>query len=84
VELIYIEWDDASAVDAETGWVDIDSAPEPVVHIIRQVGFVTAIDLEALILTDAYGPHGMDPRTRIPLGMIRRWVDLDAYVKANP
>ncbi len=83
MELVYIEWEDASGVDAEMGWVDIDTAPEPIVHLMRQAGFVTAIDLDAVVLTEAYGPHGMSPRTRIPLGMIRRWVDLDDFVKAT-
>lgn len=82
MELVYIEWEDASACDEHGGWIDRPSAPEPIVHVFKQVGFVYSIDLHAVVLTEAYTDVAMSPRTRIPLGMIRRWVDLDEYVKA--
>lgn len=82
MELVYVEWEDASAVD-EPGWVDRATAPVPVKHVFKQVGFIVDIDLEAIVLTEAYTDTTMSPRTRIPMGMIRRWVDLDPYVKAT-
>ena len=82
MELIYIEWEDASAVDDNTGWHDRDTIPVPKIHIFKQVGFVVDANLEAIILTEAYNADFVAPRTRIPLGMIRRWVNLDAHVGA--
>lgn len=79
---VYIEWEDASAVD-QPGWVDRGTAEPAVPHTFRQVGFVYSIDLHAVVLTEAYSTNNMAPRTRIPLGMVRRWVDLDPYVKAT-
>lgn len=80
MELVYVEWEDASACDATTGWVQRDDAPVPTVHVFKQVGFVVDIDGSAVILTEAYGPDHMAPRTRIPLGMIVRWVYLDKAI----
>ena len=78
MELVYIEWEDASAVDDTTGWVPRgDEAPKPVKHMFHQTGFIVDIDNEAVILTEAYSHDFTAPRTRIPVGMIRRFVRLD-------
>lgn len=77
MDLVYIEWEDASSVDETTGWVFREDAPIPEKHIFCQVGFVVDMDLEALILTEAYSSNQTAPRTRIPLGMLRRVVRLD-------
>lgn len=81
MELAYIEWEDASAVDEHVGWVHLADAPKPEMHIFRQVGFVVDCDLEAIVLTEAYNAHSsgtiVAPRTRIPLGMIRRYVPIN-------
>ncbi len=82
MECVYIEWDDASAVDP-AGWVERASAKPSKPHVFRQVGFVTGIDLDAVTLTEAYSHTNTSPRVRIPLGMIRRWVYLDTYLKAD-
>lgn len=82
MQLVYIEWEDASAVDSEMGWIDRSTPVTAHAHMFRQVGFVVDADLDAIVLTEAYSPDMMAPRTRIPMGMIRRWVDLDAAVKA--
>lgn len=76
MELVYIEWEDASTVD-EAGWVCCDGAPAAEPHVFKQVGFVTDADPWALVLTEAYSADSMAPRTRIPLGMVRRLVPLD-------
>lgn len=81
MQLIYIEWEDASSVDVP-GWVDRDTAPKAEPHIFRQVGFVADADEHALVLTEAYNVDAMAPRTRIPVGMIRRFVDLSSAVAA--
>lgn len=82
MELVYLEWEDASSSDDHTGWHDRATASPPVVRIFKQVGFVVDCDLDAVILTEAYDDDCMGPRTRIPLGMVRRWVDLDEHIKA--
>lgn len=80
MQLVYIEWEDASSVD-EPGWVFRDEdAPAPEAHLFRQVGFVAGCDMHAIVLTEAYSDSQMAPRTRIPLGMVRRFIDLDAAV----
>ena len=81
MELVYLEWEDASAVDNTSGWVDRQSAPVPLVHIFKQVGFIVDIDLDAVVLTEAYTADNIAPRTRIPMGMVRRWVMLDPDAK---
>jgi hypothetical protein len=45
--------------------------------MFKQVGFIVSVDESALVLTEAYNEDQMAPRTRIPVGMIRRIVDLD-------
>ncbi len=82
MELVYLEWEDASGVDATTGWVERDGAVCARPVIFRQVGFVVDIDLDAVVLTEAYSVDHMAPRTRIPMGMVRRCVHLDEHVKA--
>lgn len=84
MELVYVEWEDASAVDDEMGWIQIKDAKPAEVHVFRQAGFVYAIDDEALVLTEAHSKYMMSPRTRIPLGMIRCWVSLDEHVPKAP
>lgn len=79
MQLVYIEWEDASGCD-EAGWVDRATAAKPIVHIFRQVGFVVEADEHALVLTEAHSLDAMAPRTRIPAGMVRRYIDLDAAV----
>lgn len=76
MELLYVEWEDAGSVDVGT-WIDREGAPEPTPHMFRQVGFVNDADLESITLTEAYSDDQMAPRTRIPMGMIRRVVYLD-------
>lgn len=71
MELVYIEWEDASCAD-DGVWVPRD-APKAEATIFKQVGFVCGIDAAAVVLTEAYGGHQMAPRTRIPLGMVRRF-----------
>lgn len=82
LELVYIEWEDASSCEATTEWVDRANAPAPQPVIFRQTGFVVEIDLDAVVLTEAYSSELMAPRTRIPMGMVRRCVHLDRFVKA--
>lgn len=82
MELVYLEWEDASGVDSTLGWVEREGAVEPRPHIFRQVGFVVEIDIDAVVLTEAYSDDHMAPRTRIPMGMVRRWVDLSSHTKA--
>lgn len=77
MELVYVEWEDASAVDDHVGWIDRASPVEPKRQVFHQAGFVFDMDLEAIILTEAYNDDHIAPRTRIPLGMIRRLVHLD-------
>lgn len=83
MQLVYIEWEDASAVDETQGWVDRATAAPAAVRVFRQAGFVVDCDLDAIVLTEAYDEHNMSPRTRVPLGMIRRWVDLDDAMSAQ-
>lgn len=76
MQLVYIEWEDASAADDST-WVDIADAPPAEKILFRQAGFLVDADHEALVLTEAIGRYQMAPRTRIPLGMVRSLVYLD-------
>ena len=76
MQLVYIEWEDAGSL--ETGsWIFRDEASASTPHIFRQVGFVSDCDPWAICLTEAYSADQMAPRTRIPLGMVRRFVELD-------
>lgn len=77
MELVYVEWEDASDVDASLGWVNREDARAPELHIFHHAGFVCDIDPWALTLTAAYSDNQMAPRIRIPIGMIRRFVYLD-------
>ena len=82
MQLVYIEWDDASTVDAETGWVWREGAPPAEPRIFRQVGFITELTDRHIVLTCAYDESQMAPRSRIPLGMVRRMVRID--IEASP
>ena len=75
--LLYVEWEDASAVDDHTGWVDRASAPEPEVRVFKQVGFALKFTATELILTEAIDQLTHAPRTRIPTGMLRKVIELD-------
>lgn len=78
MELVYVEWEDASGPDSlDSVWVDRTQAkPAPAV-VFKQVGFVVEADDTALVLTEAYSDELMSRRTRIPRGMIRRLVKLN-------
>jgi hypothetical protein len=77
---VFVEWEDAGSLDGE-GWVHRSTAPAPEPHMFKQVGFIVSVDESALVLTEAYNEDQMAPRTRIPVGMIRRIVDLDEFIK---
>jgi len=81
MQLVYVEWEDASAPDSGEVWVHREDAEPVSPHMFRQVGFVVDADLDCIVLTEAHSDTLMAPRTRIPLGMVRRWVDLDDAVK---
>jgi len=76
MELLYVEWEDASSADSP-GWTYIAGATPAEVRVFKQVGFVFDADPWCIVLTEAYDRHQMGPRTRIPMGMIRRAVYLD-------
>lgn len=80
MNLVYIEWDDASTVDPETGWVDRETAPAAEPRIFKQAGFITEETADHIVLTCAYDDAQMAPRSRIPVGMIRRRIDLTHHV----
>lgn len=79
-QLMYVEWEDASDVDDSLGWVTRADAKPAKAVIIRQVGFVTEVDGEALVMTQAFSDELMASRTRIPLGMVRKALDLSEHV----
>jgi hypothetical protein len=84
---VYIEWEDATSLDDHLGWHQEDACKANVngPAIFRQVGFVFSIDLDHIVLTEAHDLAGLNvaPRTRIPMGMVRRWVDLDKVVASK-
>jgi hypothetical protein len=69
--LVYIEWEDAHELDLDTGWVHTtDHTYQPV--IVHQVGYILAETPEAFILTAAWHPDFIGPRTAIPRAMVTK------------
>lgn len=77
MEMVYVRWEDASAVDESLGWIDKEGISIAVPHFFEQVGFVFDCDPWAIVLTEAHNADQISPRTRIPLGMIRRFIRID-------
>jgi hypothetical protein len=75
MELVYLEWEDASGLDSDS-WVPLENAGADQPTVFKQVGFVVDINLDAIVLTEAYSDAQMAPRTRIPLGMVRTCIYL--------
>jgi len=76
MKLVLCVWDDASDLD-EGPWVGRHDAPKPVASIFHQVGFILELNPEELILVHAVGAEQTSIRARIPVGMIKRLVELN-------
>ena len=76
MQAVYVEWEDAHLVDEGT-WVFREGAPAAKPVVFKQLGFLHSADEHAIVLTEAYSPDQMAPRTRIPAGMVRRFIELD-------
>jgi hypothetical protein len=75
MRLVLCVWEDASDVD-EGPWTDRAGAKpgEPVVF--HQVGYVFALTSECIEMTCSVSVDHMAPRSRIPIGMVRKLVEL--------
>lgn len=74
MKLVLAVWEDASEAD-EGPWALRDVKPAEVI-LFHQVGYIFSLTAEALELTYCVGEHQMAPRTRIPIGMVRKLVEL--------
>ena len=75
MKLVYVVWDDASTVDDGT-WVDRKDAKPAMPTIFHQVGYLHALTPLEIVLTYCVGDDFMAPRSRIPIGMVRKLVEL--------
>lgn len=84
MQAVYVEWEDASNADGGETWVFRKgvAAAKPVVF--KQLGFLHSVDEHAVVLTEAYSTELMAPRTRIPAGMVRRFIELDIPDAGTP
>ena len=75
VKLVLCVWEDASDVDIGP-WVAREGAPEHEATIFHQVGYIVDLTPDFLLLTHAVSNEQMAVRSRIPIGMVRRLVQL--------
>lgn len=75
--LVLVEWEDASATDDQT-WLARDGAPDMPPVIFQQVGWLIEETDAHVILTCALSDKLMAARDRIPRGMVRRIIGLNA------
>ena len=68
-------WEDAGQLESGS-WVFRKDLEPSAPHIFNQVGYLFEITPEAVVLTEAFNDEQIAPRTRIPIGMVRRLVEL--------
>ena len=75
MKLVLCVWEDAAELD-EGPWAHraTEVKNEPV--IFHQVGYLHELKSDAVVLTACVGIEQMGPRTRIPIGMVRKLVEL--------
>ena len=74
MRVVLCVWEDASEAD-DGPWAARDAKPAEVI-LFHQVGYVFSLTAAELELTSCVGEHQMAPRTRIPIGMVRKLVEL--------
>ena len=74
-ELVLVEWEDAADIDSDA-WVDNEPIENSAPVIFQTVGFLLYMDMARLIITSSWSPSIVGMRTQIPLGMVRRMVNL--------
>lgn len=75
MKTVLLVWEDAAEIDAET-WVERESAKKPEPVIFHQVGYLYALTPFCVVLTACVGESHMGARTQVPIGMVRKLVEL--------
>jgi hypothetical protein len=75
MKLVLVVWEDAA--DTDTGpWVDRKDAAKVQPVIFHQVGWLYELTPSMVVLTAAVGEEQMGVRSQIPMGMVRKLVEL--------
>jgi len=74
MKLVHCIWEDACELD-EGPWTNRKADPSTPT-IFHQVGYLYELTPHAVVLTACVGEEQMGPRTRIPIGMVRRLIEL--------
>lgn len=75
MKLVKVIWEDAGDMD-EGPWVYKAEAKPTEAIIFFQVGWLFEHTAEAVVLTPCMGEHQMGVRSRIPIGMVRKMIEL--------
>lgn len=75
MRLVLCIWEDAADTD-EGPWVDRKDAARVVPVIFHQVGWLYELRPDVVVLTACMGEEQMGVRSQIPIGMVRKLVEL--------
>jgi hypothetical protein len=75
MKLVACIWEDAAELD-EGPWADRRGMQPSTPTIFHQVGYLCELTTQAVVMTACVGEDQMGPRTRIPIGMVRKLVEL--------
>jgi hypothetical protein len=75
MKMVHVVWEDAAQLD-EGPWAFRADMKPSTPTIFHQIGYVLELTPDAVVLIACVGDELTDPRSRIPMGMVRSLTEL--------